>query len=213
MSPRISLWAGLIGLAVAMPLLPTIAVARTTGEVSETPRTPTEVTIARERGQGNGDYFGSAAQKYQQGDYQGALADYNRAIKINRRSANAYYNRGLLKTTKLQDDRGALADYDRAIQLKPNYDAAYNNRGNLKAEKLQDYPGALADYNRAIQLKPSNINAYYNRGVLKYTLLNDRAGGIADLQQVSRRAQKQGKTQDYQAAIDLLQEWQQTSEK
>ncbi|WP_373543039.1 tetratricopeptide repeat protein [Chamaesiphon sp.] len=212
MLPRISLWTGLIGLAVTMPLLPTIAVARTAGEVLEADRTLTEVTIAR-RVQGTRDYFGAAAQKYQRGDYPGALADYNRAIKINSRSANAYYNRGLLKATKLQDDRGALADYDRAIQLKPNYDAAYNNRGNLKAEKLQDYQGALADYNRAIQLKPSNANAYYNRGVLKYTFLNDRAGGIADLQQVSRRARKQGKTQEYQAAIYLLQEWQQTSER
>lgn len=212
MSPRISLRAGLIGLAVTMSLLPTIAVARTAGEVLDTSRILTEATIAR-REKRTRDYFGAAAQKYQRGDYSGALADYNRAIKINSRSANAYYNRGLLKATKLQDDRGALADYDRAIQLKPSYDAAYNNRGNLKAEKLQDYQGALADYNRAIQLKPSNANAYYNRGVLKYTLLNDRAGGIADLQQVSRRAQKQGKTQEYQAAIDLLNEWQQTSEK
>ena len=209
MSSKILLWAGLIGCAATLTC-ETIAVAKNSVETAHTPN-PSAIAIARISRQGTGDRFSSAAQKYQRGDYPGALADYNRVIKNNPKSANAYYNRGLLKATNLQDYQGALADYNRAIQLKPSYDAAYTNRGNLKATNLQDYPGALADYNRAIQLKPRNANAYYNRGVLKHTYLKDLAGGIADMQQAVKFAQRQGNPQDAQAASDLLSQWQQTT--
>ena len=209
MSSKILLWAGLIGCAATLTC-ETIAVAKNSVETAHTPN-PSAIAIARIYRQGTGDRFSSAAQKYQRGDYPGALADYNRVIKNNPKSANAYYNRGLLKATNLQDYQGALADYNRAIQLKPSYDAAYTNRGNLKATNLQDYPGALADYNRAIQLKPRNANAYYNRGVLKHTYLKDLAGGIADMQQAVKFAQRQGNPQDAQAASDLLSQWQQTT--
>ena len=210
MTPKILLKAGLIG-CVATMTLATIAVAHSGVEMASTPNSQA-IAIARiYRQQGTGDRFSSAAQKYQRGDYQGALADYNRVIKNNPKSANAYYNRGLLKATNLKDYPGALADYNRAIQLKPTYDAAYTNRGNLKATNLQDYPGALADYDRAIQLKPRNANAYYNRGVLKHTYLKDPSGGIADLQQAVKFAQKQGNAQDAQVASELLYQWQQTS--
>jgi tetratricopeptide (TPR) repeat protein len=210
MSLRISLRTGTIGLGVTLILMQPIAIAKSSVEVDNPTRT-IAVSISQVRRRGAGDYFDSALRKQKQGDTRGALADYNRAIKINPQSANAYYNRGLLKATKLQDDRGALADYDRAIQLKRNYDAAYNNRGNLKMDKLQDYQGALTDYDRAIQLKPRNADAYYNRGVLKYTFLKDLAGGIADMQQAAKISQNQGNTQEYQAANDLAKQWQQTS--
>jgi tetratricopeptide (TPR) repeat protein len=210
MLPRILLWAGTIGFGITATLLQPSAIAKSSVEVANSTST-IAVAIAKTRRRQSGDLFGSAAQKYQQGDYQGALSDYNRLIKIAPRSANAYYNRGLIKASKLQDDRGALADYNRAIQIKPSYDAAYNNRGNLKADKLKDYQGALADYDRAIKLKPRNADAYYNRGVLKHTYLNDLAGGIADLQQSAKLSQRQGNNQNYQVASDLLKEWQQTS--
>jgi tetratricopeptide (TPR) repeat protein len=211
MISRISLWAGTIGMGAMMMFVPPSAIAKSSVESTHSVRT---IALARVRRQGSsGNYFTSAAQKYQQGDYQGALNDYNRAIQINPRNANAYYNRGLLKATKFQDPQGALADYDRAIKIKPGYDAAYNNRGNLKTEQLKDYQGALTDYNQAIKLKPRNADAYYNRGVLKYTLLTDRTGGIADMQQAVKLFQRQANSQNAQAASDLLKEWQQTTNK
>jgi tetratricopeptide (TPR) repeat protein len=210
MLSRILVWAGTIGMGATMMLLPPSVIAKSSVEPDPAVKT-IALSLSRVRRQGSsGNYFTSAAQKYQQGDYQGALEDYNRAIKIAPGSANAYYNRGLLKATKFADPQGALADYNSAIKLKPGYDAAYNNRGNLKVEQLKDYQGALADYNQAIKLKPRNADAYYNRGVLKYTLLTDRAGGIADMQQAVKLSQRQANS-NYQAASNLLKEWQQTT--
>jgi tetratricopeptide (TPR) repeat protein len=71
--------------------------------------------------------------------------------------------------------------------------------------------GALADVNRAIQIDPNLAMAYGNRGSLKYQKLNDRAGGINDMEQAANLSQKQGNTQYYRTAIDLLKKWQQTS--
>jgi tetratricopeptide (TPR) repeat protein len=112
------------------------------------------------------DYVASAAQKYGNSDYRGALADYDRAIELKPKDAIAYNYRGVLKV-KIQDFDGGLADYNRAIQLDANYGEAYSNRGNLKANKLQDLQGAMADYDLAIELSPKYAPAYSNRGILK----------------------------------------------
>jgi S1-C subfamily serine protease/lipoprotein NlpI len=126
------------------------------------------------------DYFVSARQKNENGDYQGALADYNQAIALKPDDAYAYLGRGILKYEKLNDVQRALADYNQAITLKPDYLLAYTNRGILKDEKLNDVQGALADYNKAIALDPDYALAYNNRGILKDEKLNDDRGALAD---------------------------------
>jgi tetratricopeptide (TPR) repeat protein/V8-like Glu-specific endopeptidase len=125
------------------------------------------------------DYFLSAKQKNEQGNYQGALTDYNQAISLNPTYVFAYNNRGNLKHEKLNDFQGALADFDRAISLNPNNAETYYNRGSLK-KKLNDFQGALADFDRAISLNPKLDEAYNNRGVLKAEKLNDFQGALAD---------------------------------
>ena len=54
------------------------------------------------------------------GDYDRAIADYDRAIQLKPDYAEAYVNRGWAYNAKGDYDR-AIADFDRAIQLKPDY--------------------------------------------------------------------------------------------
>jgi tetratricopeptide (TPR) repeat protein len=126
------------------------------------------------------DYYVSANQKYDKSNYSGALADYNQAISLNSRFANAYLNRGRVKHEKLNDLSGALADYNQAIEIDRKFALAYNNRGWLKHGSLEDFPGALADYNQAIALDPKLALAYNNRGWLKHGHLQDTPGALAD---------------------------------
>jgi S1-C subfamily serine protease len=130
------------------------------------------------------DYFGSAYQKLEKGDYRGALTDYNQAIALKPDFADAYVRRGNLKYYNLDDPQGALADYDRAIAINPNYALAYTNRGALKY--VYDPQGALADFNQAIALDPKSpptAAAYISCGNLKQDKLNDPQGALADYNQ------------------------------
>jgi len=114
------------------------------------------------------------------GDKQGAIDDYNQAIKINPNYANAYYNRGNVRDD-LGDKQGAIDDYNLAIKINPNYALAYNNRGNARAD-LGDKPRAIDDFNQAIKFNPNYALAYSNRGTVRYEL-GDKPGAIDDFNQ------------------------------
>ena len=50
----------------------------------------------------------------------GALADYDQAIRLNPAYVDAYNNRGVVRSDRGDAD-GAIADYDQAIRLNPEY--------------------------------------------------------------------------------------------
>jgi tetratricopeptide (TPR) repeat protein len=169
-------WAGLFGVIATMGLMQTLLPGTSAARVvtSSEKIAKTAGALAQARSPSPGNYFATGIQKYRKGDYQ-----------------------------------GALADFDLAIKLDPNYAIAYYGRGFLKADKLQDSQSALADFNRAIELDPNNGVAYYARGILKHEQLSDEPGDVTDIQTAAKLYQEQGRTQDYQDAIDLLKKWQQ----
>jgi len=115
--------------------------------------------------------------RFDNGDYNGAISDYTKAIELNPKFANAFYNRGCVKR-KIGDYNGAISDYTKAIELDPNFLDAYYNRGNVRFDN-GDYNGAISDYTKAIELNPNLVDAYYNRGNVKYKI-GDYNGAISD---------------------------------
>ena len=51
--------------------------------------------------------------------YNEAIKDYNQAIELDPKHANAYYNRGIAKALLKQYDE-AIKDYNQAIELNPS---------------------------------------------------------------------------------------------
>ena len=125
-------------------------------------------------------FYDSGNSKYDLKDYEGAIADYNQAIKLKSDYAEAYNNRGIAKGN-LKDYEGAIADFNQAIKLNPDFAKTYSNRG-LAKHYLKDYQRAIADFNQAIKLNPDLPEAYNNRGNSKENL-GDNQGAIADFNQ------------------------------
>jgi tetratricopeptide (TPR) repeat protein len=125
----------------------------------------------------DGDLVNRGIEKAKNGDLDGAIADFDRAMQLNPKDDAPYYNRAQARRLK-KDTAGAIADYTRAIELGSTNPAAYNNRGNARAEN-NDREGAISDYTRAIELKPDYARAYYNRAVARKEK-GDASGANAD---------------------------------
>lgn len=72
-------------------------------------------------------YYNRGIAYDNKGEYDRAIADYNKALEINPRHAGAYNNRGLAYYSKGEYDH-AIADYNKAIEINPRHAEAYNNR-------------------------------------------------------------------------------------
>lgn len=98
-----------------------------------------------------------------QGDFERAIADYNKGIELDPGLAMTYYNRGNAYQGNGEFNR-AILDYNKAIELDPNYFDAYNNRGNAYQNK-GEFNRAILDYDKAIEINPNFADAYNNRNI------------------------------------------------
>src|SRR6266568_3505091 len=91
-------------------------------------------------------------------DLVGAIAEYDRAISIDPKFAEAYFNRGKARRAGGDFD-GALADFDRAINLDPNDAEAYFKRGRAFLI-VGNAKFAIADFDKSISLDDHNPLVY-----------------------------------------------------
>ena len=97
-------------------------------------------------------YFNRGSGYRRAGDFDKALADFGRVVKLKPKFARGYHMRGLVRADLGERDK-ALADLGQAIKLNDGAWAPYYTRASvLRADK--DYDGALADLDRAAKLKP-----------------------------------------------------------
>lgn len=147
------------------------------------------------------DYFGRGMAQMTVRNYQGAIADFDRALQLTPDFAMAWLQRGVARYRHFKTEAAncgdgnipadvasqmvkhrlaeAISDFDRAIELSPGLAFAYYDKGNLLVE-MQDYTSALASYSRAIEMKADFGEAYYNRGYV-YLKLGNKEAGTRDL--------------------------------
>lgn len=123
-------------------------------------------------------YLERAMQRYEAGYYDGAVADFSKALEIDGTDAEIWLGRGLARE-KLKDYDGAFSDYTKAIDLKEDFFKAWINRGNVLF-KLNRYSEAVEDFNVALIYQPGYAPAMYNRAMAKMKLKN-KAEACADL--------------------------------
>ena len=129
-------------------------------------------------------YVKHGLERFSKNDIAGAIADYDRAISIDPKFADAYLNRGKAKRAAGDLD-GAIADYEVMAELdlsmainNRDITQAYLNRGYIRSNHM-DLDGALADFDKAIQLDPNDADAYFKRG-RAFLIVGNASFAIAD---------------------------------
>lgn len=128
----------------------------------------------------------TGSDKGSAGDWNGAIADFTKAMELDPDFSYAYYMRGLAETF-LEDYVAAISDFTKFIAIDPNDPLGYSSRGNAKYLS-EDNQEALADFNKAIELAAAPGD-YSSRGDVFRALANYEAA-----------------ISDYSRAIDLLPE-------
>ena len=95
------------------------------------------------------------------GQYDRAVSDYDEAIRLNPKDAEAFCSRGVAYYRKGDYDR-AIADCNKAVTLNPKDAGSFAIRGLAYAKKGQ-YDNAITDFDEAIRLKPNFTQAIKNR--------------------------------------------------
>jgi len=153
----------------------------------------------------------------QQGEYERAIADLDRAIELNPRFADAYVQRAFAyQQMDLADtSQQIFADTNRAIVLDRTNPLAYTVRG-YEYTRAGDYARAVADFDEALRLDSSSYSAMGNRAFANLMLdrlpearrdvrtalsMNPKPGDRQQLQMLQQRIDATERETRGQAAI------------
>ena len=125
-----------------------------------------------------GEYFRDVTH-----DYRSAVADFDRAIRLNPGVARAWNFKGMALAQMNQIDSAAVC-FDRALRINPTFASALSNRGGVKLSR-GDAAGAVRDFTQALESDPRIWGAYTNRA-LAYTTLKQHENAITDLRRALR---------------------------
>ena len=119
------------------------------------------------------EIYNRGLELQQSGNVDAVLLEYERAIALNPKMANAYNNRANIKLSR-NDLAGAIADYTKVVELNPKHGLSYFNRGNIHLQQ-NNTDAAIADFARAIEIfsgmttgdvydRSAHVMSYNNRG-------------------------------------------------
>jgi tetratricopeptide (TPR) repeat protein len=110
-------------------------------------------------------------------DFRSATADFDRAIELDPKCADARTYRGLNRLNE-GNSEGAIEDFDAALAVNPKMMEAFNNRGMAHARR-GEFKEAIADFASALELNPKYAGAYCNRGDARRDS-GDTEGALSD---------------------------------
>jgi tetratricopeptide (TPR) repeat protein len=129
------------------------------------------------------DHLSRGKDLIRENKYDEAIREFNEAIRLEPKNAEAYRSRGRVYSNK-KDYTAALADYNTAISFNSKNAEYYFDRFYLYSESLKDKDKALADITQAINLKPTAF--YYSSRGLLYRNERKVELAITDLAQAIR---------------------------
>ena len=133
-------------------------------------------------------FLQSGIEKHKSKSYALAIDDYSKAIQLDKRMTEAYYNRGVCNLA-LKEFKSAMNDFDKAIELDPKFIKAYYSRASVFVSQ-EKYAEALPDLDKTIELESTTPNAYSLRGQIRAQTGNSQ-GACADFNKAKNNGDPQ----------------------
>jgi tetratricopeptide (TPR) repeat protein len=124
--------------------------------------------------------FNRAAAYERKGEFDRALADYDRVLSLEPQYLLAHYGRGVSFLRK-GELASAKAAFDNALALNPEFIEALYSRGIVHYD-MGILDKAASDFDAAVRLKPDHAAAFSRRGMV-YEKRGDYPKAIADYRQ------------------------------
>ncbi len=124
------------------------------------------------------DQNAQANQHYMNGNdlfdeknYNDAIAEYDKTIKLNPEHIYAYYQRGASYFNLGGHEKETIRDSNKIIALDPDYESgvAYSMRGG-SYYALGEYESAIMDYDEFLKKNPNDALIYADRGTAYFNL-------------------------------------------
>ena len=131
----------------------------------------------------------TAREKFKAGDLEGAIADFDLAIK--QEEHPDYYSERGVAYLHLRQGQRALEDMNKSLELQPDYSYRYASRAYVR-DKLGDTQGAVEDYKEAIRLDPNDAISHNNLG-----LLEEKLGYLESAKKRVKRADQLAAAEEY----------------
>jgi len=180
------------------PALATDDGAQTVEQAAETMRT-LDGRIAAEPAVA-AHYVERGRLRVQTHDFEGAIADLDRAIELGD-DDQAWYWRGMARG-RARDLEGGIADLTHFLQRHPDSSLAYTKRG-VRRIWAGDLDGARADLERAVALDATNAEAHDDLGVV-LAQQGDRDAALAHFETALRHDPGYGKAWHNRALVQHL---------
>lgn len=132
------------------------------------------------------EHYSAGSDKYHNGDWDGAIEHWGKALQLNPKDAGIWWHRGNAKAMK-GHQRGAVKDYDESLRLDPGDASVWFSRGTSKME-LGYEEGALADWEQAAQKDATRTEVWCCLGTTR--LGRDDAAGAVSAADSALRADK-----------------------
>ena len=124
------------------------------------------------------DAYSRGLELREQGQMRNAFDEFNVALSLNPRYAEAYSARASIYYA-FGDETKTITDLNQALRLDPEIAEAYYYRGLIFIAK-GDSDSAVINLTRALQIDPEHTDAYFNRARV-YFALQDIDAALGDL--------------------------------
>ncbi|OGX34480.1 MAG: hypothetical protein A2787_01935 [Omnitrophica WOR_2 bacterium RIFCSPHIGHO2_01_FULL_48_9] len=105
-------------------------------------------------------YYEEAAQAYQAGDYQKAIALYEKVLELEPKFAPAYNALGVIYRNRSENILDSVWYFKEAIEADPNYLEAYDSLGKIY-QQVNEPDLAIEYLKKALAINPDYLSAHF----------------------------------------------------